>query len=220
MISAAMFSGGKESVYAIYKARENKIYPKYLIHNHFEFPRPSPHSINIKFVREEAKTIGISLVETYLRRGRELQGLRRTLARLKINLLISGDVYLLDHMNWLKSLCAPLGIKCVFPLWKGQKKLSSKVFVEELSSGIEAVVCGVNLKKMRQKWINKILNKDNFQDFLDYCVQNNIDPCGELGEYHTLVLNSPLHQRKIKILESKIYRKNDFSYLKISKFKV
>ncbi len=220
MISAAMFSGGKESVYAACKALRNNLKVKYFIHGHFEFPRPSAHTLNIEFVRKEAEVIGIPLVEVKLRKGFEFKSLRELLVNLNVDSLVAGDLYLIDHYNWVERLCEAAGLKCIEPLWIGDQSKSRETLIEEVNSGIEAIICGVDLDKIDSEWIGRVINRNLVNEFLDYCSERNIDPCGEQGEYHTLVYSSPIHREKIRILDCETLTTNNYRYLKVKRFNV
>lgn len=219
MISASFFSGGKESVYALYKALEMGLNVKYLIYCHYNFPRMSPHTLNMEMVRVEAKLIGIPLIECYPEKGLEMEFLRGLLMKLGVNAVVGGDIYLIDHYNWLEKLCSPIGVKCIEPLWIGDEDKSRNILIDEVKSGVEAMICGVK-SKLNGGLIGKIINRDFLNSFLEYCSLKNIDPCGERGEYHTIVLKSPLYKKSIQILNYKIIENEDYIYIKVDNYEV
>jgi len=60
-----------------------------------------------------------------------------------------------------------------------------------------------------EEWIGRKVNKD----FLRYLKENNIDICGENGEYHTFVTDGPLFKKKIKISKSKTIMREGYWFL-------
>lgn len=48
-------------------------------------------------------------------------------------------------------------------------------------------------------------------------VKTGLDICGENGEYHTLVLDSPLYQKKLKITDYQTQSKDNLMYLEFLK---
>jgi len=56
------------------------------------------------------------------------------------------------------------------------------------------------------------------RDFLRYLKDNNIDVCGENGEYHTFVTNGPIFKRKIKIIKSKPVKRGSYWFLDTLKY--
>ncbi|MEM1545919.1 MAG: diphthine--ammonia ligase [Candidatus Methanomethylicia archaeon] len=219
MISASFFSGGKESIYALFKALKMGLDVKYLIYCNYDFPRVSPHALNIEVVRVEAKLIGLPLIECSPRKGVEVEFLRGLLVKLGVEAVVGGDIYLIDHYNWLEKLCSPIGIKCVEPLWVGGEEKSKNILIEEVNDGIEAIICGVR-DKLNGKLLGKTINKEFLNEFLEYCSSVNIDPCGEKGEYHTIVLRSPIYRKSIQVLNHSIIRENDYIYIKVNDYKI
>jgi len=52
--------------------------------------------------------------------------------------------------------------------------------------------------------------------FRDYLKQNNIDPCGENGEYHTVVINGPIFTRRLSLVTGGVISKNEYRLLDIT----
>ena len=219
MISASFFSGGKESIYALYKALKMGFNVKYLIYCNYSFPRISPHALNIEIVRAEAKLIGIPLIECTPEKGLEMEFLRGLLMELGVEAIVGGDIYLIDHYNWLEKLCSSTGIKCLEPIWIGDGDKSKNILIEEVECGIEAMICGVKAK-LNGRLLGRIINGEFLNEFLEYCISMNIDPCGERGEYHTIVLKSPLYRKSIQILSYDAIRLNDYIYIKVNDYKI
>ena len=71
---------------------------------------------------------------------------------------------------------------------------------------------------MNEEWLGRLLNSQ-FDD--DIIKLGNIDPCGEGGEYHTVITDGPSFSKKIEIQESEKHKlEGGFGYLEIKKFKV
>jgi diphthamide synthase (EF-2-diphthine--ammonia ligase) len=48
-----------------------------------------------------------------------------------------------------------------------------------------------------KNWLGIEIHRDRVVTFAEYCKSVGIDPLGERGEYHTLVLTSPLHKDEV-----------------------
>ena len=59
------------------------------------------------------------------------------------------------------------------------------------------------------KWIGRKVDRE----FLNYLKDNNIDLCGENGEYHTFVTDGPIFQKRIKITKSQPITRDGYRLL-------
>ncbi|MDZ4132603.1 MAG: ATPase, partial [Dethiobacteria bacterium] len=63
-----------------------------------------------------------------------------------------------------------------------------------------------------QKWLGTIMNSD----YIEYCLQIGISPCGEGGEAHTLVVDGPLFSEPFKYLAGKVWQQDNNSFIEIT----
>jgi diphthine-ammonia ligase len=70
---------------------------------------------------------------------------------------------------------------------------------EFIALGFEAVVVATRADLLGEEWLGRKLDSDFLADLAKL---ENITPCGEAGEYHTLVINGPLFQKRIEIIEA------------------
>ena len=67
------------------------------------------------------------------------------------------------------------------------------------------------------EWLGRVLDKKFYDDILKL---GNVDPCGEGGEYHTVVTDGPTFKKKIEILETQKHKLDGgFGYLEIKKIR-
>jgi len=67
-----------------------------------------------------------------------------------------------------------------------------------------------------REWLGRSLNKKFIQE-----LNPEIDPCGEKGEFHTLVVDGPMFRKPIQILEAEPVIKERFGkhwFLEIKKY--
>lgn len=87
-----------------------------------------------------------------------------------------------------------MGIVPLEPLWNN----SPVVILEEfIDLGFKAVVVSCQADKFGRDFVGKYMDKD----LLAGLRSRDICPCGENGEFHTLVLDGPLFKKRIEILE-------------------
>lgn len=208
MRAAALFSGGKDSLYATYIVEKQGVVIDDLITLIPTFPRPSPHYENIEALKVLAGSMHKNLtIIDFRREGAFIQALRS----LEIDGLVAGDIFVEAHKQGLEEVCGKVGLKLFEPLYGRD---TSELFHEIFRFGFKAVVTGVNLKSMREDILGFIISRETSATFLSRIGKN--DPLGENGEFHTLVLECPLYSKAFKLETCKKRVAKDFVYLKVS----
>ncbi len=95
-----------------------------------------------------------------------------------------GDIDLQAHRDWEEKVCHNAGLTAVLPLWKQDRK---NLVIQMLEAGIETTIVSCN-DMMGENFIGRRIDLP----LIDELESLGIDPCGENGEYHTLVLDCPL----------------------------
>jgi len=182
----ALFTGGKESVFSILKARELGYEVEELIF--LEKPGFSVHKVNIQAVKAVALMLGYRLEA--LKISNEIpedKSLITYLERLKeqgITALVTGNVKIEENHNIYAKLCEKVGLELVEPLYN-RDTLELLIKYAEIES--DFLIIGVRKNSLSPEWLGKTITRENFENFLAEVLSNGIDPCGEYGEYHTLV---------------------------------
>ena len=110
--------------------------------------------------------------------------------------VIFGDIDLKEHRIWNENICSKAGLKAVFPLWNQNRK---KLVLQMINDGMKAMIVSCN-ELMGKEYIGKIINEALVQDL----VSKGIDPCGEEGEFHTLVLDCKLYKAPVSAVVNSI----------------
>ncbi|MCX8150605.1 MAG: diphthine--ammonia ligase [Candidatus Bathyarchaeota archaeon] len=210
MKAAGLFSGGKESVFAIQTAQKQGIQVEHLI---YEIPSfASPHAVNAESVGTLAKAMNKPL--TFLKLDEEGKALVSALKDLKIEALVAGDINVEQHIKWLTERCNSAGnIMLLEPLWKRNTLELFKEMFGKANSKFKATIIGVDTEKMDEKWLGFTLSNQTAEKFLSET--RGVDPLGENGEFHTIVTQSPLYSRPFQIkFTEKVVQKN-MSFLKV-----
>ena len=79
-----------------------------------------------------------------------------------------------------------------------------------IAAGLEAYISSVDLKKLPasyagRKWSRELLNE----------LPAGIDPCGENGEIHTIVVGGPMFKKRIEIEIGPVVQRDGFAYADI-----
>jgi diphthine-ammonia ligase len=208
MKAAALFSGGKDSLYAVYLVEKQGVTVDHLVTVLPTLPWPSPHAENMAALKILAVSMGKKLtIVDFQRQGAFLEVLKS----LEVDALVAGDVFVEAHRLGLEDVCSKAGLKLLEPLYARD---TSDVFKEIFSSGFKALVTGVNLRFLREEVLGLIISKETGADFLSKIGSN--DPLGENGEFHTLVLECPLYSKPFKVKSSEKRIEKNIAILKVS----
>jgi diphthamide synthase (EF-2-diphthine--ammonia ligase) len=110
-------------------------------------------------------------------------------------------------------------VKLLEPLWgKDTSVLFREMFLGELGSGFKAAIIGVDNKRLKEEWLGFTLSNETAETFLSRT--RGVDPLGEGGEYHTIVIKSPLYSNtfRIKPVEKIIDKNMTFLRVMLSEF--
>ncbi len=211
MKAAGLFSGGKDSLYAIYLAEQQgfKVEHLILLIPSPSFPLPSPHAENIDALKILAESLNKRLTILDLRKGED--EFVEVLRSLNVDALVAGDVFGEPHVSYLKKICGRAGVDLLEPIF-GRK--TSDLFHEIFNSGFTALITGVKLEFMGEEFLGYAINKDTSAEFLPRI--GNVDPLGENGEFHTLVLECPLYSKSFKVKSSEKKFEKGMVYLIVS----
>ena len=211
MIAACLFSGGKESVYAIQTVQKQGVEVKHLI---YEVPSfSSPHALNMEAVKILAKSMNKHFTIVNLHEdGDELVAV---LKNLNVGVLVAGDINVPQHITWLNDKCSRAGkVKLLEPLWgKDTLVLFREMFLGKSGSRFKAAIIGVDNKRLKEEWLEFTLNSDTAETFLSGT--QGVDPLGENGEYHTIVIESPLYSNTFKIKPVEKITDKNMTFLRV-----
>ena len=208
-LAIASWSGGKDSCFAYYKARQAGYDVKYLLNFiSRESRRGCFHGIESGLLQLQAKLVGVPIAqkETTADMQKYEEEFKEAVSELKvegINTMVFGDIYLDEHKDWVERVCAEIGIKPLEPLWNNPPL---KVMQEFIEAGFKAMVVSAQADKFNSDFVGRIVDKE----LIDELNARKICPCGENGEFHTLVIDGPIFKRGIRILESEPILKEGF----------
>ncbi len=203
------WSGGKDSCLACYKAIQQGYQVKYLLNFiSREHKRCCFHGIEARLLQLQAELTGIPLIQKEVTADMQEyeKEFKEAVTELKargIRKMVFGDIYLLDHMNWVDRVCKDLAIEPIEPLWNVSP---TQILEEFIDLGFKAIIVSCQADKFGKDFIGRYIDKD----LLVELKSKNICPCGENGEFHTLVVDGPLFKRRINILESEPIVKEGF----------
>ena len=207
LAALSSWSGGKDSCLACYRAMREGYQVKYLLNFiSKEYQRCCFHGIEAELIKLQAKLIGIPLIQKEVTADMQKYEMefKEAVSGIKdIVAMVFGDIYLDEHKNWVDRVCADLRIIPVEPLWN---ESTANLIEEFIDLGFKAVVVSCQADKFSKDFVGREVDKS----FIKELKTRGICPCGENGEFHTLVVDGPIFKRKIEILKSEPVLKEGF----------
>ncbi|MCM3733913.1 diphthine--ammonia ligase [Fictibacillus nanhaiensis] len=200
---AVCWSGGKDSCLALHKLiQENHEVVCLISMISEEHARNHAHGIPLEILRLQAEALGLPLILVDSAGEYELS-LKKSLIELKekfgVESIAFGSLYMKQDREWNGQVAIQAGLEPLFPVWIKQDQ-SSELLHTFISSGFQSVVCRASSHYLDQTWTGRELDWRFYEDIhqTGCCVM------GELGEYHTFVLNGPLFNKKLEITQFEI----------------
>jgi uncharacterized protein (TIGR00290 family) len=210
------WSSGKDSAWALHLLLQDPIIDLlglFTVMNE-KFDRVSMHSTRRELLERQAEAIGLPLEILNLpdpctneRYDAIMREFIAEAVRRRIGCMAFGDLFLEDIRNYRMNQLKGTGIEPIFPLWG----IPTKPLVEEmLSAGLEAYVSSVDLKKLPAHLAGQKWTQDLIAQF-----PPGIDPCGENGEIHTIVVGGPMFPRTLPVRIGEVVERDGFAYADI-----
>ena len=199
---AALYSGGKDSTYAVYVARQQGWDVTSLVSILPEDPASMLYHVpDLHVVPLLAEAMGIPLVREPAGAGEaaELDGLRRALSKVEVDGVVVGAIASDYQHSRVNGVCHELGLRVFAPLWRLDQR---RLLMEYLDAGIEAVFTAVSAEGLGKEWLGRRLDRTAAEELLELEKRVGLSPCGEGGEFETLVTYAPGFSRRLEIVRA------------------
>jgi len=210
----ASYSGGKDSILAIYRALKLGMEPVSLIITYnIDMERSWFHGIPMDLLNEVSASLSIpiKLIKTS---GKDYAAnFEKELKAQKENgaeVCVFGDIDIEEHLQWCTTRCDTVGIEAFFPLWQEDRKVLVDEFIE---SGFTANITVVDTNRLSEKHLGMTLSPETVSSI----VAEGADACGENGEYHTFVSNGPLFITPVSFCYGEHVKNGQYAILPIKK---
>ncbi len=215
------WSGGKDSCYAAWLAKQNGLDVTYFMNMMNEDGKWSfVHRFPASVLEQQAEAAGVKLLRTPAGSDTYADDYTRAIETMKADGIeggVFGDIDLEGHREWVVNICERSGIEAFLPAWGMAQDTALKNIIE---SGIEAVIVACNEKYFGEEWLGRKIDKGFFATVKEMQATSDITTCGETGEYHTLVVNAPLFTKKLEILKAEHRHHDGYWFLEIQDSKL
>lgn len=220
MKAAVLYSGGKDSTMAVYKAIEEGYNVEYLVSMISDNPESYMfHVPNIHITELSAEAMGIPLLraKTHGLKEKELDDLKKVLLDLKargIDAVFAGALASQYQKSRIDGLCEDIGLESKAPLWHWDPEDYMETIIE---LGFEVILISVSAEGLDEKWLGRKLDQELLKEIVDLHGKYGMHMAFEGGEAETLVLDGPIFKKRIKIQETSNVWETDSGYMVISK---
>jgi len=204
----SLFSGGKDSTYAIYIAQKQghqvtcllSIFPKseesHLLHHpNLQWTKLQSESMKIPqlTVHSDSDETDDELIalETLLQNAKE---------KFNIEGLVHGGIKSQFQKDKFETLCSKLDLIAVAPLWNTEPK---QYMNDLLDSNFDFIMTTVSSDGLDDAWLGKSISKSDIDTLSHLSEKFGFNLNFEGGEAETFVINCPLFSNSIKINQTK-----------------
>ncbi|MAY83471.1 MAG: ATP-binding protein [Flavobacteriales bacterium] len=191
------WSSGKDSALCLHRLIESGNAPELLLTTiSKEEQRIGMHGTRRELLEEQAAAIGIPLQITELSASTDHEAYNKlmydTCMQLKsegFDTAVFGDIFLEDLRNYRETQLNEVGINGEFPLWKNDTKTLIKEFV---NSGLKSVIVAALQEHFDEDFVGTEIDSSFISK-----LPEEVDPCGEYGEFHSFCYNGPIFKQEI-----------------------
>ncbi|HWY36305.1 MAG TPA: diphthine--ammonia ligase [Nitrosopumilaceae archaeon] len=204
---AALFSGGKDSTFAIYQAKQEghdvaclvTIFP---LSDESQFL----HYPNLAMTMFQAQSMKLPQLSSYTTSNDtkiELSELEFLLVQAKqafgIEGIVHGGILSEFQKNHFENICRKLNLKMISPLWSIDQKEYMKKLIE---LNFNYIITSVSSDGLDDSWLGREITKDDVDTLEKLSIKHGFNLSFEGGEAESLVLNCPLFSVPLKIIKS------------------
>ena len=211
-----LFSGGKDSSWAVYRAIQEGVPVERLLTVHPTGDSYMYHVPETQLARLAAQSVGLPLIEvdpddfeaeTATDSGeqgdRELEPMEARLRAFAADEstpplagVTAGAIASEYQTSRIRAMCDRLGIELFAPLWEEDPVALAEAM---LDAGFEITILQVAAAGLDESWLGRQLDRDALDELLNLREEYGVHPLGEGGEFETFVTDGPHMDRPVRL---------------------
>ena len=210
------WSSGKDSAWALHTLRRDpkiELFGLFTVVNK-EYGRVSMHSTRTELLKRQVVSLGLTLHIINIPNPCDndecdaiMQSFIDSAIEIGIECMAFGDIFLQDVREYRENQLRGTGIRPIFPIWKNPTNILAQ---QMLSSGVEAYISCIDPRK-----VPETLAGCRWSESLIAQLPEKVDPCGENGEFHTVVAGGPMFRESIPIHVGETVEREGFVFADI-----
>jgi uncharacterized protein (TIGR00290 family) len=194
--AAISWSGGKDCCTALHRVAADIDLICTLTMLNEDGTRSRSHGLRPAILAAQSERLGVPMITglcTWSTYTDEFSRTLRRVAELGVTHVVFGDIMFDAHREWTERVCDAAGLIAVQPIWGEPTDALAREFV---ASGSTATLVTVRPPLLDASWLGRELSVDAIREL----ERLGVDPCGENGEYHTLVTASPQFTSPLRVV--------------------
>jgi len=200
-----LFSGGKDSVYACYKAMQHESVACLITIVSENEESYMFHTPNIGKCSVLSKSMGVPHLEWQTKGQEELEledlknAIKQAMDAYGIDGIVTGAIESVYQASRVQRICSDLGLWCFNPLWQVDQLEYLQALIDE---GFDVMISGVFAYPLGEDWLGRRMDNRMISELRLLKERYKINPSGEGGELETFVLDGPIFNERIEIISS------------------
>ncbi len=192
------WSSGKDSTLTLERLNENSLYQVVGLYTTYVDKEVPFQATPLEVVQMQADLLGLPLITIELPEVFPSNDIYQSTivnalqnSGLNVEAVAFGDMFCNGIAEYRRSYIEPAGWECVFPLLGEESRVLA---IEIVDRGIQTMLVTTDGEVLQSEWCGRWYDKALIESF-----PGHIDPCGENGEFHTLVTSTPSFQGHIEL---------------------
>ncbi|HDM8240820.1 Dph6-related ATP pyrophosphatase [Vibrio campbellii] len=205
------WSSGKDSTLTLERLNENPLYQVVGLYTTYVDKEVPFQATPLEVVQMQADLLGLPLIPIELPEVFPSNDIYQSTivnalqnSGLNVEAVAFGDMFCNGIADYRRSYIEPAGWECVFPLLGEESRVLA---IEIVERGIQTMLVTTDGEVLQSEWCGRWYDKALIESF-----PGHIDPCGENGEFHTLVTSTPSFQGHIELTMLEVQIGERFSH--------
>jgi uncharacterized protein (TIGR00290 family) len=207
------WSSGKDSAWALEVLRQRQevevVGLLTTINEHFA--RVAMHAVRSELLGAQARAVGLPLHSVFIPWPCSNEAYEAAMAtaverllQAGVSILAFGDLFLQDVRTYREEKLRGTGIEPVFPLWGS---CTSTLARQMIGGGLRARLTCVDPRHLSTDFAGREFDAALLGD-----LPENVDPCGERGEFHSFAYDGPMFHHAVSIRTGEIVTRDGFVF--------
>jgi uncharacterized protein (TIGR00290 family) len=207
------WSSGKDSAFALCEARRLGLADivGVLTTINEVYDRVAMHGVRDSLLDRQIAELGLPVIKVPLPSPcpNEIYEARmaEATARIKaqgVRKMIFGDLFLEDIRAYRDQKLSAAGMEAIYPLWRRDTRVLAE---EMIASGLTAHIVCLDPRRIDRKFAGRRFDRHLLRE-----LPPDIDPCGENGEFHTVVTAGPMFKAPIPVTIGETVERDGFVF--------
>jgi uncharacterized protein (TIGR00290 family) len=207
------WSSGKDSAFALYEARRQGLadVAGVLTTINEVYDRVAMHGVRDSLLDRQIEELGLPVIKVPLPspcpnevyEARMAEATERIKAE-GVRHMIFGDLFLEDIRAYREQKLSAAGMEAIYPLWRRDTRVLAE---EMIASGLTAHIVCLDPRRIDRKFAGRRFDRHLLRE-----LPPDIDPCGENGEFHTVVTAGPMFKAAIPVTIGETVERDGFVF--------